>query len=136
MNLAAVRKPKFYALGTTGGLVGQWRQERVVCRSPIEISRPKVLFAAPRPTLMLAHQLMHDDDVAGRHVLVHQLELEAVANSFELAWRLLYSRVPTDAERAVAQQVLGTTTLIECGKPCDGSSTVCTPPPLPTLLPP
>ena len=34
-DLAAVRKPKFYALGTKGGLVGHWRQERVVSRSPI-----------------------------------------------------------------------------------------------------
>jgi predicted dehydrogenase len=34
-DLAAVRKPKFYVLGTEGALVGQWRQERVVSRSPI-----------------------------------------------------------------------------------------------------
>lgn len=34
-DLAAVRKPKFYALGTEGGLVGHWRQERVVSRSPV-----------------------------------------------------------------------------------------------------
>jgi predicted dehydrogenase len=34
-DLAAVRKPKFYLLGTEGGLVGQWRQERVLSRSPI-----------------------------------------------------------------------------------------------------
>lgn len=34
-DLAAARKPKFYVLGTQGGLIGSWRQERVVSRSPI-----------------------------------------------------------------------------------------------------
>ena len=34
-DLAAVRKPKFYVLGTHGGIVGDWQQERVVSRSPI-----------------------------------------------------------------------------------------------------
>ena len=34
-DLAAVRKPKFYVLGTRGGLVGEWQQERVVSRSPV-----------------------------------------------------------------------------------------------------
>ncbi len=34
-DLAAVRKPKFYVLGTQGGLVGHWQQERIVSRSPI-----------------------------------------------------------------------------------------------------
>jgi hypothetical protein len=30
-----VRKPKFYLLGTRGGLVGHWQQERIVSRSPV-----------------------------------------------------------------------------------------------------
>jgi predicted dehydrogenase len=34
-DLAAVAKPKFYVLGTKGGLVGDWRTEKVVARSPI-----------------------------------------------------------------------------------------------------
>ncbi|MGI8537861.1 MAG: Gfo/Idh/MocA family protein [Mycobacteriales bacterium] len=34
-DLAAARKPKFYVLGTQGALVGSWRQERVVRRSPV-----------------------------------------------------------------------------------------------------
>lgn len=34
-DLAAVRKPKFYVLGTAGGLVGDWQQERVLSRSPV-----------------------------------------------------------------------------------------------------
>ena len=34
-DLAAARKPKFYALGTQGGLIGSWQQERIVSRSPI-----------------------------------------------------------------------------------------------------
>jgi scyllo-inositol 2-dehydrogenase (NADP+) len=34
-DLAAALKPKFYVLGTAGGLIGDWRHERVVGRSPI-----------------------------------------------------------------------------------------------------
>ncbi len=34
-DLAAALKPKFYVLGTRGGLIGDWRHERVVERSPI-----------------------------------------------------------------------------------------------------
>ena len=34
-DLAAALKPKFYVLGTTGGLIGDWRHERVVARSSI-----------------------------------------------------------------------------------------------------
>jgi predicted dehydrogenase len=34
-ELAAARKPKFYLLGTQGALVGSWRAERIVSRSPV-----------------------------------------------------------------------------------------------------
>jgi hypothetical protein len=34
-DLAAALKPKFYVLGTEGGLIGDWRFERVVGRSAI-----------------------------------------------------------------------------------------------------
>ena len=34
-DLAAAVKPKFYVLGTRGGLIGDWRTEKVVARSPI-----------------------------------------------------------------------------------------------------
>ncbi|MDX6199214.1 MAG: scyllo-inositol 2-dehydrogenase [Actinomycetota bacterium] len=34
-DLAAALKPKFYALGTRGGILGDWRHERVVGRSEI-----------------------------------------------------------------------------------------------------
>jgi predicted dehydrogenase len=34
-DLAAALKPKFYVLGTKGGVIGDWRHERVVARSPI-----------------------------------------------------------------------------------------------------
>ena len=33
-DLAAAAKPKFYVLGTEGGLIGDWREEKVVARSP------------------------------------------------------------------------------------------------------
>ena len=34
-DLAAAAKPKFYVLGTRGGLIGDWREEKVVQRSSI-----------------------------------------------------------------------------------------------------
>ena len=34
-DLAAAAKPKFYVLGTEGGLIGDWREEKVVARSSI-----------------------------------------------------------------------------------------------------
>ena len=34
-DLAAAAKPKFYVLGTRGGIIGDWREEKVVARSPI-----------------------------------------------------------------------------------------------------
>ena len=34
-DLAAARKPKFYVLGTEGAIVGAWREERLLSRSPI-----------------------------------------------------------------------------------------------------
>ncbi|MCU1588538.1 MAG: oxidoreductase domain protein [Frankiales bacterium] len=34
-DLSAALKPKFYVLGTQGGVIGDWRHERVVARSPI-----------------------------------------------------------------------------------------------------
>ncbi len=34
-DLAAALKPKFYVLGTEGGIIGDWRHEKVVARSPI-----------------------------------------------------------------------------------------------------
>ncbi|MCW2606120.1 MAG: hypothetical protein JWO60_813 [Frankiales bacterium] len=34
-DLAAAAKPKFYVLGTQGGLIGDWREEKVVARSSI-----------------------------------------------------------------------------------------------------
>ena len=37
-DLAAARKPKFYVLGTEGGLIGEWQQERIVSRSPIGLA--------------------------------------------------------------------------------------------------
>ena len=37
-DLAAARKPKFYVLGTEGGIIGEWQQERIVSRSPIGLA--------------------------------------------------------------------------------------------------
>jgi len=55
-DLAAALKPKFYVLGTEGGLIGDWRYERVVGRSPIG--------------LLLEDRLGHSDSPADLRLLV------------------------------------------------------------------
>jgi predicted dehydrogenase len=48
-DLAAASKPKFYVLGTKGGLVGEWREEKVVARSPIGTLLEDRLAASDSP---------------------------------------------------------------------------------------
>jgi predicted dehydrogenase len=48
-DLSAALKPKFYVLGTRGGLIGDWRHERVVARSPIGTLLEDRLAAADSP---------------------------------------------------------------------------------------
>jgi predicted dehydrogenase len=51
-DLAAALKPKFYVLGTRGGLVGDWRTERVVARSPIGTLLEDRLAASDSPAAL------------------------------------------------------------------------------------
>jgi len=48
-DLAAALKPKWYILGTEGAIVADWRQERVVARSPIGTLDEDVLAPADAP---------------------------------------------------------------------------------------
>ncbi|MEZ5115888.1 MAG: Gfo/Idh/MocA family oxidoreductase [Candidatus Nanopelagicales bacterium] len=54
-DLAAALKPRWYVLGTRGAVVGDWRQERVVARSPIGTLAEDVLAPADSPARMSLH---------------------------------------------------------------------------------
>ncbi|MDT7573620.1 MAG: scyllo-inositol 2-dehydrogenase [Actinomycetota bacterium] len=51
-DLAAALKPKFYVLGTRGGLIGDWRHERVVARSDIGTLREDRLAHSDSPAAL------------------------------------------------------------------------------------
>ena len=54
-DLAAARKPKFYVLGTQGGLIGSWREERIVSRSPIGLVDEDRFAASDAPADLVLH---------------------------------------------------------------------------------
>jgi predicted dehydrogenase len=51
-DLAAALKPRWYALGTRGAVVGHWRTERVVARSDVGTLTEDVLAPADSPPLL------------------------------------------------------------------------------------
>lgn len=51
-DLAAAPKPKFYVLGTQGAIVGDWRTERVISRSPIGTLSEDRLAPADSPAVL------------------------------------------------------------------------------------
>ena len=51
-DLAAAMKPKFYVLGTQGAVVGDWRQESVVGRSPVGLLTEDRLAPADAPAAL------------------------------------------------------------------------------------
>jgi len=48
-DLAAAMKPRWYVLGTHGGVIGDWRHERVIARSAVGTLAEDVLAAADSP---------------------------------------------------------------------------------------
>ncbi|CAA9314354.1 MAG: GH109 [uncultured Frankineae bacterium] len=54
-DLAAARKPKFYVLGTTGALVGDWQQERIVSRSPVGLVAEDRFAVSDAPAALSLH---------------------------------------------------------------------------------
>ena len=54
-DLAAALKPRWYVLGTTGAVVGHWRAERVVARSPVGTLHEDVLAPADSPSRLVLH---------------------------------------------------------------------------------
>jgi hypothetical protein len=51
-DLAAALKPKFYVLGTAGAVVGDWRTESVVGRSPVGLLTEDRLAPADSPAAL------------------------------------------------------------------------------------
>ncbi|MCW2713270.1 MAG: oxidoreductase domain protein [Frankiales bacterium] len=60
-DLAAARKPKFYVLGTQGAIVGAWRSERLVSRSPIGLLVEDHLAASDSPATLTLHAAGGDE---------------------------------------------------------------------------
>lgn len=54
-DLAAALKPRWYLAGTKGGLIGDWRRERVIARSPIGTLAEDVLAPADSPPDLWLH---------------------------------------------------------------------------------
>ena len=54
-DLAAAMKPKWYVLGTSGAIVGQWRTEKVVARNPVGNLVEDVLAASESPAVLSLH---------------------------------------------------------------------------------
>lgn len=54
-DLAAALKPRWYVLGTSGAIVGSWRQERVVSRNDVGTLAEDVLAPADSPPLLDLH---------------------------------------------------------------------------------
>jgi scyllo-inositol 2-dehydrogenase (NADP+) len=54
-DLAAALKPRWYLAGTKGGLIGDWRRERVIARSPIGTLAEDVLAPADAPPELWLH---------------------------------------------------------------------------------
>lgn len=55
-DLAAAMKPKWYVLGTTGAIVGSWRQESVLARSGVGTLVEDPLAAAESPARLSLHR--------------------------------------------------------------------------------
>jgi scyllo-inositol 2-dehydrogenase (NADP+) len=61
-DLAAARKPKFYVLGTAGAVVGDWREERVLSRSPVGLLAEDRLAVSDAPAAL---RVLLPDGVGG-----------------------------------------------------------------------
>jgi scyllo-inositol 2-dehydrogenase (NADP+) len=118
-DLAAALKPKFYLLGTEGGIVGDWRLEKVVARSPIGTLLEDRLGHADAPadlTVLLP-------DGAGR---THELRLSvppAPPQPFhrQLADQLLSGEpmevTPEGSRRTIAVMQAATESAAQGGRP-------------------
>ena len=118
-DLAAAAKPKFYVLGTRGGLIGDWREEKVVARSSIGTLLEDRLAVSDSP----ADLLMFTPDGDGR---THETRLSvppAPPQPFhrQLADRLLSGEpmdvTPEGSRRNIAVMQAATISAEQGGRP-------------------
>lgn len=114
-DLAAVRKPKFYVLGTAGGLVGHWQQERVVSRSPVGLVAEDRFAVSDAPaTLTLV-------DADGSHTALAVPAPPRQPFHRELADALLsglpMSVTPEGSRRNIAVMQAATLSALDGGRP-------------------
>jgi len=118
-DLAAALKPKFYVLGTSGALVGDWRFERVVARSPVGTLLEDRLASSDSPADL---RLFTPDGAGGRSET--RLSVPAApAQPFhrELADQLLsgepMSVTPQGSRRNIAVMQAATLSARDAGRP-------------------
>ncbi|MBV9293430.1 MAG: Gfo/Idh/MocA family oxidoreductase, partial [Frankiales bacterium] len=116
-DLAAALKPKWFVLGTRGAVVGSWRHERVVARSPIGTLAEDVLAAADAPATLALH------DADGSVTALAQLPAPAQPFHRELADLLLsgapMSVTPQGSRRTIAVMEAATVSMREGGRPVE-----------------
>ncbi|MHB1738808.1 MAG: Gfo/Idh/MocA family protein [Actinomycetes bacterium] len=114
-NLAAALKPRWYVLGTQGAIVGSWRRERVVSRSPVGTLAEDVLAPADSPPVMERW------DASGSRTLLACPAAPRYPFHHELADTLQYgipmSVTAQDARRNVAVMVAAMRSVERGGQP-------------------
>ncbi len=118
-DLAAALKPKFYVLGTKGGLIGDWRRESVVARSPIGTLAEDRLAVSDSPAAL---RLFTPDGAGGTsETLVSQPPGPATPFHRELADALLsgepMSVTPEGSRRNIAVMQAATLSAAGGGRP-------------------
>ena len=118
-DLAAARKPKYYVLGTRGAVVGDWREERVVSRSPVGLLAEDLLAPADSPAAL---RVLVPDGAGGTSVTALSVP-PAPRDPFhrELADALLagapMSVTPEGSRRGVAVMEAATRSAQDGGRP-------------------
>jgi scyllo-inositol 2-dehydrogenase (NADP+) len=114
-DLAAVRKPKFYLLGTRGGLVGHWQQERIVSRSPVGLVQEDRFAVSDAPAALSLF------DADGSQTALAVAPAPAQPFHRELADALLsgapMSVTPQGSRRNIAAMQAATLSALDGGRP-------------------
>lgn len=98
-DLAAVRKPRWYLLGTRGGIIGDWRVERVIGRSAIGTLDEDVLAPADSPPVLSLHGA--DGSITALP------ERPAAPNTFHTEWQQWITEgIPMTVSAAQSRRVI------------------------------
>ena len=114
-DLAAARKPKFYVLGTSGAIVGDWQQERLITRSPIGLVAEERFAVSDAPAAL---SLLGPD--GARTLLapvtppLHPFHRE-LADALVSGWPM--SVTPAGSRRTIAVMEAATASAADGGRP-------------------